>query len=144
MEIVNRKARFEYEFLQVLEAGIELVGTEVKSLRAGNANLSDAWCLFEGTELFVKSMYIGPYKYGPASQHETRRTRKLLLKKSELRKLQRKASEKGFTIVPYRLYFNEKGFAKCEVALARGKRSYDKRQSIKDRDMQRDLERRGL
>jgi len=144
MEIVNRKARFEYEFLQTLEAGISLVGTEVKALRAGDANLSDAWCLFENSELFVKSMYIGPYKYGPENQHETRRPRKLLLKKAELRKLERRATEKGLTIVPYKVYFNEKGFAKCEIALARGKKAFDKRQSIKERDVKRDLERHGL
>ena len=141
MEIVNRKAKFEYHFLQVYEAGIQLVGTEVKALRAGEAHLSDAWCTFQGSELFMKSMYIGPYKYGPANQHETRRNRKLLLNKSELKKIQRRVSEKGYSIVPYKIYFNEKGLAKCEIALAQGKKAYDKRQSIKERDVKRDMER---
>ena len=141
MEIVNRKAKFEYHFLQVYEAGLQLVGTEVKSLRAGDANLSDAWCTFEDSELFVKSMYIGPYKYGPANQHETRRKRKLLLNRTELRKLNRRVSEKGLSIVPYKIYFNEKGLAKCEIALAQGKKAYDKRHAIKERDVKRDMER---
>ena len=141
VEIVNRKAKFEYHFLQKYEAGMMLNGTEVKSLRNGDANLSDAWCTFEGDELYIKSMYIAPYKYGPAEQHENRRTRKLLLKKSELRKLKRRSTEKGYTNIPYRLYFNDKGFAKCEIALAQGKRAYDKRKSIKERDVKRDLER---
>ena len=141
MDIVNRKAKFEYQFLQTYEAGMVLTGTEVKALRAGDANLSDAWCTFENNELFVKSLYIAPYKYGPQDQHETRRTRKLLLKRSELKKLERRVKEKGLTIVPYRIFFGEKGFAKCEIALAQGKRAYDKRQSIKERDVKRDMER---
>ena len=142
MEIVNRKAKFEYQFLQVFEAGITLVGTEVKSLRAGDANLNDAWCLFDNGELFVKSMYIAPYKFGPVNQHETRRVRKLLLKRSELRKLERRVKEKGLSLVPYKLYFGKSGFAKCEIALAKGKKAYDKRDSIKERDVQRYIDRR--
>lgn len=143
MEIVNRKAKFEFRFLQIFEAGLSLVGTEVKSIRAGDANLSDAWCLFDNSELYIKNMYIGPYKFGPTEQHEPRRTRKLLLHRSELRKLERRSTEKGLTIVPYKLYFNEKGRAKCEIALAQGKKAYDKRESIKERDLKRDLERHG-
>jgi SsrA-binding protein len=142
MEIVNRKAKFEYHFLQTYEAGMLLTGTEVKSLRAGDANLSDAWCLFDGGELYVKSMYIAPYKFGPQNQHEPRRTRKLLLKRSELKKLERKSTEKGLSIIPYKIYFGETGFAKCEIALAKGKKAYDKRDSIKERDVKRDLDRR--
>lgn len=140
MEIKNRKAKFEYQFLQTLEAGMVLSGTEVKSLRAGEGNLSDAYCTFQQGELYLVSMYIAPYKFGSVSQHESRRKRKLLLKRSELKKLERRVKEKGFTIVPYRVYFNDKGFAKCEVALGQGKKAYDKRQSIKERDVKRDLE----
>ena len=141
MEIVNRKAKFEYQFLQTYEAGMALVGTEVKSIRNGEVNIGDAWCVFDGDELFLKNLHIGQYKHGPAQQHDPLRTRKLLLKRAELRKLHRRVKEKGLTIVPVRIYFSESGFAKCEIALAQGKRSYDKRQSIKDRDMKRDLER---
>lgn len=140
MEILNRKARYEYHFLQKYEAGLMLVGTEVKSLRAGEGNLSDAWCIFEGDELYIKSMYIAPYKHG-SEQHETRRSRKLLLKRQELKKLKRKVNEKGLTIIPVRVYFSDTGYAKCEIALAQGKRAYDKRQSIKERDVKRDLAR---
>ena len=141
MEIVNRKAKFEYHFLQTVEAGILLEGTEVKSLRAGDANLGDAWCLFDKGELYIKNMYIAPYKFGPQNQHETRRTRKLLLKRAELKKLERRVNEKGLSLVPYRLYFSESGFAKCEIALGKGKKAYDKRESIKERDVKRDLDR---
>lgn len=144
MEVIKRKAKYEYQFLQSYEAGLSLVGTEVKSLRIGDANLTDAWCAFENGELYIKSLYIGPYKYGSASQHETRRNRKLLLKKGELKKLLRRVKEKGQTIVPYRIYFAESGFAKCEIALAQGKKSYDKRESIKRRDTDRDLDRAKL
>ncbi len=141
MEIVNRKAKFEYHFLQTVEAGLLLEGTEVKSLRAGDANLNDAYCLFDKGELYIKSMYVAPYKFGPQSQHETRRTRKLLLKRAELKKLERRVNEKGLTLVPYKLYFSDSGFAKCEIALAKGKKAYDKRDSIKERDVKRDLDR---
>jgi len=144
MEVVKRKAKYEYHFLQTYEAGMALVGTEVKSLRIGDGNLTDAWCTFENGELIIKSLYIAPYKYGPVNQHETRRKRKLLLKKAELKKLLRRVKEKGQTIVPYRIYFSESGFAKCEIALAQGKKSYDKRESIKRRDVDRDLDRAKL
>lgn len=141
VEIKNRKATFEYFFVDTYEAGLKLVGTEVKALRAGNANLSDAYCVFRGNDLEVHSMYIGEYKFGNQNNHETRRVRRLLLKKAELKKLQRKVEEKGNTIVPYRLYFNERGFAKLEIALAKGKKSYDKRDQIKERDQKRELDR---
>ncbi|MDX1407443.1 MAG: SsrA-binding protein SmpB [Saprospiraceae bacterium] len=141
MEILNRKAKFEYHFLQKFEAGIMLLGTEVKALRDGEASLGEAWCLFEGDELFLKNMHIGHYRNGPPVQHDHRRSRKLLLKAAELRKLKRKAEEKGMTIVPLRIYFAKNGYAKCEIALAQGKRSYDKRQTIKERDVERDLAR---
>ena len=141
LNIVNKKAKFEYHFLQTYEAGISLVGTEVKSIKAGNVSLADAYCLFRKVELFVKSLYIAEYEMGNINNHETRRDRKLLLKKPELRKLERRVSEKGLSIVPYRIYLSERGLIKMELALAQGKKSYDKRTSIKDRESKRDLDR---
>ncbi len=141
IEIKNKKAKFEYFFEDIYEAGISLTGTEVKSLRAGNANLSDAYCTFEDGNLYVNSMFIAEYKFGNIHNHETRRKRRLLLRKSELRKLEKKVTEKGNTIVPYRLYFSERGLIKLEIALAKGKKAYDKRDQIKERDNKRDLER---
>ena len=141
IEFVNRKASFEYQFIDKYEAGIVLQGTEIKSIRNGAVNLKDSYCFFQKGELFVKSLFIGEYKYGTYANHETRRTRKLLLKKQELKKLEKKVKERGFTIVPYRLYISERGLAKLEIALAQGKRSYDKRESIKERDNKRDLDR---
>ena len=141
LNIVNKKAKFEYHFFQTYEAGISLVGTEVKSIKAGNVSLADAYCLFRKGELFVKSLYIAEYEMGNINNHETRRDRKLLLKKPELRKLERRVSEKGLSIVPYRIYLSERGLIKMELALAQGKKSYDKRTSIKDRESKRDLDR---
>ena len=141
IEIINRKAKFEYHFLAEFEAGIKLTGTEIKSIRNGEANLKDAYCLFKNGELWVKSMYIAEYKFGNQNNHETRRDRKLLLRKPELRKLERKVKEKGFSIVPYRMYISERGFAKLEIILGQGKKSYDKRETIKQRDNKRDLDR---
>lgn len=140
-EIVNRKAKFEYHFHQILEAGVILTGTEVKSLRAGNANLNDAYCLIKDGRIEIISMHIAEYDHGNIFNHEPRRTRRLLLKKSEINKLERKINEKGMTLVPYRVYFSDRGIAKIEIALAQGKKSYDKRESIKDRDAKRDLDR---
>ena len=141
IQIVNRKAKFQYFFEASYEAGIQLSGTEIKSIRNGEANLNDAYCIFDKGELYVKSLFIAEYKFGNQHNHETRRTRKLLLKKNELAKLERKTKEKGFTLVPYMLYINERGLAKLEFALARGKKGYDKRDSIKERDQKRDLDR---
>lgn len=141
VEIVNRRAQFEYHFLDVFEAGIVLQGTEIKSIRAGNANLSDAYCVFQHGELFVRSMFIAEYEYGTYANHETRRMRKLLLRRPELRKLERRVKERGLTIVPYKLYLSERGMAKLEIALAQGKKTHDKRESIKEKDNKRDLER---
>lgn len=140
-EIVNRKAKFEYHLTSGFEAGIMLVGTEVKSLRNGEANLNDAYCLFKNGELYIRNMFIAEYDHGNQNNHETRRERKLLLKKSELSKLEKRVSEKGFTVVPYRIFFSERGFAKIEIFLAQGKKAYDKRDSIKQKDIQRDLDR---
>ena len=141
IDITNRRARFEYHFMDTYEAGIVLTGTEIKSIRAGNANLRDAYCIFDREELIVKSLYIAPYKEGSYANHEPTRDRKLLLKRSELKKLQRRVEEKGMTLVPYRLYINERGLAKVEIALAQGKKAYDKRESIKERDTKRELDR---
>lgn len=140
-EIVNRRATFEYHFVTRYEAGIALMGTEIKAYRAGHVNLTDAYCLFEKGELFVHNLYIAEYENGTYSNHVPRRLRKLLLRRGELRKLERKASEKGFTIVPYRMYLNERGFVKLEIALAQGKKEYDKRDSIREKDNKRELDR---
>jgi len=141
VEIINRKASFEYKFLDEYEAGIMLTGTEIKSIREGNANLKEAFCAFKGDELYVRNMFVAEYKYGTIHTHETKRTRKLLLKKQELKKLQKKVKEKGFTIVPYKMFISERGFAKVVIMLAQGKKYFDKRQSIKERDNKRDLDR---
>lgn len=141
IEIVNRKAKFEYHFNQEFEAGIQLLGTEVKSIKAGNVNLNDAYCAFKNDELYVISMFIAEYDFGNINNHETRRDRKLLLRKTELKKLQKKVKEKGFSIIPYRVYFSDRGLIKLEIALAQGKNSYDKRNSIKQKDNKRELDR---
>lgn len=140
-EIVNRKAKFEYHFLQKYEAGITLVGTEVKSIKAGNANLRDAYCIFQHGELYIKSLYVAEYKHGNRNNHETRRDRKLLLKRAELKKLERRVNEKGLTLVPYKIYLSERGLIKVEISLAQGKKSYDKRKTIQERDQKRELDR---
>ena len=140
-QIVNRKAKFEYNFLNTYEAGIELFGAEVKSIRAGNANLSDAYCYFRKNELWVKNLFIAEYEMAKDRVIESRRERKLLLKRAELKKIEKKVKERGVTIVPYRLYFNDRGFVKLEIATATGKKVYDKRQSIKERDINRDMSR---
>ncbi|RMD74589.1 MAG: SsrA-binding protein SmpB [Bacteroidetes bacterium] len=142
IEIVNKRAEFEYHLEEKFEAGIVLTGTEIKSIRQGHVSLTDAYCFFRKGELYVKNMYIKEYEFATHFNHEPRRERKLLLKKSELRKLEKRVKERGFTIVPYRLYINERGYAKLEIALARGKKSFDKRESIKERDVARELGRR--
>ena len=138
INIVNKKARFEYEFIQTLTCGIQLVGSEVKSVREGKASISESYCYFNNGELFVKGMNISDYGYG--SSHDTTRDRKLLLKKKELRDLENQLV-KGFSIIPYRLFLNDKGLIKVEIVLARGKKLYDKRETIKKRDTERDMKR---
>lgn len=140
-EIINRRAAYEYHFVQEYVAGIALTGTEVKSLRTGNANLNDAYCLFEDGELWIRNLHIAEYDFGSDQNHDPRRLRKLLLRKSELRKLERRVREKGFTIVPIKIAFTERGLAKVHIALATGKKSYDKRETIKQRDEKRELDR---
>lgn len=139
IEIKNKKANFEYHILQSFEAGIVLKGTEVKSVREGKANINEAYCMFDKNgELWIKNMHISEYKLGSYYNHEPKRDRKLLLKKSELKKLHRKVMEKGLTIVPLRLYISERGLVKVEIALAQGKKAFDKRHSIKEKDMKRE------
>lgn len=141
VEIVNRKAKFEYQFISEFEAGVMLTGTEIKSIRAGEANLKEAYCLFLRGELHIRNMFIAEYKYGTHNNHEVRRDRKLLLKKQEIKKLLRKVKEKGMTIVPYKLFISDRGFAKIDIVLATGKRQYDKRATMKERDNKRELDR---
>ena len=140
-EVHNRKASHEYFFIQSLEVGLVLQGTEVKALRLGHANLTDAYCLIKQGELYVEKMHISEYSYGTYNNHEPKRSRKLLLKRSELRKWEAKVKEKGYTIVPKRLFFSERGFAKLEIALAQGKKTYDKRDTLQERDLKRDMDR---
>ncbi len=137
--INNRKAAFEYSFLISFNAGIMLTGTEVKAIRSGLANLSDSFCIFMNDELWIKNMHIGEYKQGSYNNHEPKRMRKLLLNKSEILKLQSRLKEKGTTIIPVRLFFNERGIAKIEIALARGKKMFDKREDIKKKDIEREM-----
>ncbi|HMO38677.1 MAG TPA: SsrA-binding protein SmpB [Saprospiraceae bacterium] len=141
IEVVNRRAEYEYFLDDKYEAGLVLQGTEIKSIRKGNVNLTDAYCIFKDGELYVYSMYIKEYENGTYANHATRRNRKLLLRKSELRKIERKVKERGFTIIPYRLYMTDRGFAKLEIAVAQGKKSFDKRETIKEKDSKRELDR---
>jgi SsrA-binding protein len=138
INIVNKKAKFEYEFLQTETCGIQLVGSEVKSIRNGKASISEGYCYFNNGELFVKGMNISDYGFG--SSHETTRDRKLLLKRKELNNLENQLTN-GLTIIPYRLFLNDKGLIKVEIALSKGKKLYDKRDSIKSRDIERDMKR---
>ncbi len=141
INIRNKRAGFEYELLDKYVAGLVLKGTEIKSIKEGKVNLQDGYCYFNNGELFVKSITINPYAQGTHYNHEAARERKLLLKRSELRKLEGKVEEKGLTLVPVRLFINDRGFAKLEIALARGKKIHDKRDSIKERDVKRELSR---
>ncbi len=141
IRIKNKRASFEYFLLEKYVAGIVLTGTEIKSIRAGKASLADAYCTFKGDELYVVGMHIAEYSYGTYNNHDPKRDRKLLLTKRELKKLKNKVKDKGFTIIPTVLFINEKGLAKLEIALARGKHFYDKREDIKKRDSQREIER---
>jgi len=141
IEIKNKRASFEYEFIESFTAGIVLTGTEIKSIRAGKASLSDSYCYFVGKELFVKNMHVADYWWGSFNQHDPRRDRKLLLNKRELHKLFRGSREKGLTIIATRLFIAENGFAKLNIALAKGKREYDKRHTIKENDLRREQDR---
>ena len=141
INIKNKRASFDFEFIDTFTAGIVLTGTEIKSIRLGKASLIDTFCYFNHGELWVKNMNISQYSYGSYNNHVERRERKLLLNKKELRNLEAEAKAPGFTIVPVRLFINEKGLAKLVIALARGKKEYDKRQSIKDKEDRREMDR---
>ncbi len=141
IEIKNRKAHYQYFLHTTYKAGLQLLGTEVKSVRLGQANMSDAYCVIENGEIFVRNLHISEYKLGTDNNHEPLRKRKLLLKRDEIRKIQRKMKEKGFTLIPTRLFTSERGHVKLEVAIASGKKSYDKRETIKQKDNKRELDR---
>ncbi|MEI7490871.1 MAG: SsrA-binding protein SmpB [Bacteroidota bacterium] len=143
ISIKNRRASFEYFLLQEFTAGIMLTGTEIKSVREGKASIADAFCSFKGSELFVMNMHIAEYSLGTIYNHEPKRARKLLLTKRELHKLLVKVKERGLTIIPTLFYINDNGLAKLNIALAKGKHSYDKRDSLKQKDIKREMDRSG-
>lgn len=141
INIKNRKATFDYEILETFTAGIVLTGTEIKSLRQGKAGLTDTYCMVENHELWVKNMYIAEYSYGSYNNHSTHRDRKLLVTRKELNRIAKQAEQPGYSVVPLRIFINERGLAKMVIAVARGKKLYDKRQSIKEREDKRNLDR---
>lgn len=141
INIKNRRASFEYHLLERFEAGVRLLGTEIKSIRQGKANINDSFCSFIDGELYIRNMHIAEYSHGSFYNHEAKRNRKLLLHKREIKKLETKLQERGFTIIPLRIFINNRGFAKIEIALAQGKKLYDKREAIKERDNKRELAR---
>ena len=142
MDISNRKAYYEYNIEQKFVAGLVLSGTEIKSLRAGKASFNDSYCYFHKGELFVKNLHISEYNYGTHFNHEPMQERKLLLHKKELHKLDNKTKEKGYTIVPLKIFFSQSGFAKIEIGVGKGKKIYDKRETIKARESDRDIKRK--
>ena len=139
--IKNKRASFDYELLETFTAGIVLTGTEIKSIRLGKASLVDTFAIVERGEVWVKNMYVAEYAFGTYNNHAPRRDRKLLLNRKEIRRLQTAAKDRGFTLVPTRLFINERGLAKLVLAIARGKKEYDKRQSIRERDDRREMDR---
>ncbi|MCW5908692.1 MAG: SsrA-binding protein SmpB [Chitinophagales bacterium] len=141
INIRNKRAGFDFEILQSFEAGIVLTGSEIKSIRNGGGSINEAFCIIRDGELFIKNMNIPEYSHGSYANHEPTRLRKLLLKKRELEKIDAKIREKGFSIIPVRLFMSERGFAKMEVALARGKKKFDKRDSLKQKETKREMER---
>lgn len=141
INIKNKRATFDYEIIDTYTAGIVLTGTEIKSIRLGKASLVDTFCFFSNDELWVKNMHISEYFYGSYNNHTVRRDRKLLLSRKELDKLRRGTKETGFTIVPTKMFINEKGLAKVVIALAKGKKQYDKREALKEKDDKRDMDR---
>lgn len=137
IQIKNRRASFDYEFIETFQAGIVLTGTEIKSIRAGKASLVESYCYFSGNELYVKNMHVAEYWWGSWRQHDPKRDRKLLLTKKELGKLRRAVKEKGYTIIAVKLYIADNGYAKLLIALGRGKKEYDKRAAIREKDLRR-------
>lgn len=141
INIKNRKATFDYEIIETFTAGIVLTGTEIKSLRQGKAGLTDTYCQGENHELWVKNMYISEYSYGSYNNHTTHRDRKLLLNRKEINKILKASEQPGYSVIPLRVFINERGLAKMVIAIARGKKMYDKRQSIKEREDKRNMDR---
>ena len=141
IQVKNKKAYFEYHILEKYVAGIALLGTEIKSIREGKVNINDSFCTFLGNALYIRNMHISEYSHGSFYNHEAKRDRQLLLKKKELKKLKTKLDEKGLTIIPLRMFISNRGFAKLEIALAQGKKDFDKRESIKERETKRELAR---
>ncbi|MBE8719726.1 SsrA-binding protein SmpB [Sphingobacterium pedocola] len=141
INIKNKRASFEYQLLDKYVAGIRLLGTEIKSIREGKANINDSFCAFFEKGLYIRNMHIAEYSFGSFYNHESKRDRQLLLNKKELKKIKEKGEEKGFTIVPLRIFISERGFAKVEIAVAQGKKDFDKRETIKERDSKRELDR---
>jgi SsrA-binding protein len=141
VEINNKKAYYEYFFEATYTAGLVLQGTEIKSLRSGKASFNDSYCIFDRGELYVKSLHISEYAFGTYANHEPLQERKLLLNKKELKKLEGKIKEKGYSIIPLKIFINEKGFAKMDIGLGKGKKNYDKRETIKSRENDRDIKR---
>lgn len=141
IEIKNKRASFDYILTDRIEAGIVLYGTEIKSIRDGKASLVDTYCMFQNGELWVKNMQISAYRLGYYYNHDVKRDRKLLLSKRQLKKYERETKETGYTIIPIRLYVNEKGLAKLEIALAKGKKAYDKRETLKAKEAKTDMDR---
>ena len=141
INIKNKRATFDFEIVETFTAGIVLTGTEIKSIRIGKASLVDSFCYEERGEIWLKNMYIAEYSFGSYNNHATRLDRKLLLQRREIQKLQKSGKETGFTIVPLRVFINERGLAKVVIAIARGKKEYDKRQSIKEREDKRAIDR---
>ncbi|HNP99714.1 MAG TPA: SsrA-binding protein SmpB [Bacteroidia bacterium] len=139
MVILNKKASFEFFLLQTFSAGMMLSGTEVKAIREGKASLSEAYCFVQEGEVWIKNMHISEFKQGSYNNHEPKRLRKLLLNKAEIRKIESKLKEKGTTIIPVQLYFNERGYAKIDIAVARGKKMFDKREDLKKKDQEMEI-----
>jgi len=142
INILNKRASFEFSFLEKYVAGMQLTGTEIKSIRDGKCNITDGYCFFKNNELWVKNILITEYDKGTHYNHEPKRDRKLLLNKSEINKLLKKLKDQGLTIVPLKLFISESGYAKLEIALAKGKKLFDKREDIKKRDVQRETSRK--
>ena len=141
IQIRNKRATFDYELLETFTAGVVLTGTEIKSVRLGKASLVDTYCIVQHREVWIKNMYIAEYFYGTYNNHPVRRDRKLLLNRKEIRKLESTVKNSGFTLIPTRLFINERGLAKIVIAVARGKREYDKRNALRDRDDKREIDR---
>jgi SsrA-binding protein len=142
INIKNKKARFEFEFIETYTTGIVLTGTEIKSIRASKASIAESYGVMINSEIIIRNMYVQEYENGTHYNHETRRDRKLLLNRTELNKIERKIKSKGLTLVPVSLFINNKGLAKLEIALAKGKKIHDKREDLKQKDAKREIDRR--